>query len=313
MFNKTLGLLAALLCLALCLTGCAGNAEPAATNTDVASQSASAVPTGDKPAQQPGVLHTNHPVGYQLEAPAAGEKAAVLHTNYGDIYIRLFPEVAPKAVENFTGLIEKGYYNGLTFHRVINGFCVQGGDPKGDGTGGESLWNSPFEDEFCSELLNIKYAVAMANSGVNTNGSQFFIDHATDGSFDRTRFDYDTLKAQYDNAFAQYVAAYDQYVAYYGDSFKARFPSAQEFAEAQLGGISPLSYLVPEEVWKLYEQQGGNINLDGAWRAKGGHTVFGQVYQGTDVVDAIAGVAVDSNDKPTEDVVIQSAEIITVS
>lgn len=101
---------------------------------------------------------------------------AVLETNQGTIEIELMPDVAPKTVENFTGLIEKGYYDGIIFHRVIPEFMVQGGDPTGSGMGGESLWGKPFKDE-CDP--NVKFdqkgILAMANAGPGTNGSQFFL------------------------------------------------------------------------------------------------------------------------------------------
>ncbi|MFH1782907.1 MAG: peptidylprolyl isomerase [Candidatus Omnitrophota bacterium] len=100
----------------------------------------------------------------------------VLKTDQGDIKIALFPEIAPKACENFVGLIKKEYYNGIIFHRVIKDFMIQGGDPTATGTGGESIWNRPFEDEVTSDItFNKEGILAMANSGKNTNGSQFFI------------------------------------------------------------------------------------------------------------------------------------------
>lgn len=100
----------------------------------------------------------------------------ILKTNAGDIHLRLYPEHAPKAVESFSGLVGKGYYNGIIFHRVIPEFMIQGGDPTGTGRGGESLWGQPFEDECTPELrFTKKGLLAMANAGPNTNGSQFFI------------------------------------------------------------------------------------------------------------------------------------------
>ena len=107
---------------------------------------------------------------------------AVMETDKGVIEIELLPEVAPKTVENFRLLTERGYYNGLTFHRIVKGFMIQGGDPKGDGRGGESAWGGTFEDEInrTSPLYRDGYkrgSVAMANSGPNTNTSQFFIVH----------------------------------------------------------------------------------------------------------------------------------------
>jgi peptidyl-prolyl cis-trans isomerase B (cyclophilin B) len=111
----------------------------------------------------------------QLEEPSEDERLVLLETSHGDIKIRLFEKQAPKAVENFITHAENGYYDGVTFHRVIKDFMIQGGDPKGDGTGGESIWGKPFGDEFSPDLINIRGALSMANSGANTNGSQFFI------------------------------------------------------------------------------------------------------------------------------------------
>ena len=100
----------------------------------------------------------------------------VFETNQGNIEIKLFPAEAPRTVENFTGLVKKGYYDGLIFHRVIKNFMLQGGDPTGTGMGGESLWGGKFEDEFSPNLqFDSKGLLAMANAGANTNGSQFFI------------------------------------------------------------------------------------------------------------------------------------------
>ena len=108
------------------------------------------------------------------------ERVAEIHTNFGLITIKLFPTMAPKAVENFITHAENGYYDGLIFHRVIENFMIQGGDPTGTGAGGESIWDAPFEDEFNVSLLNVRGALSMANSGPNTNGSQFFIVQSKD-------------------------------------------------------------------------------------------------------------------------------------
>ena len=111
---------------------------------------------------------------------AMQESIVVFETNQGNVEIKLMPETAPKACENFTGLVEKGYYNGLVFHRVIKGFMIQGGDPTGTGRGGNSLWVRPFEDEFTGDVTFSKKGIlAMANSGPDTNGSQFFITTAS--------------------------------------------------------------------------------------------------------------------------------------
>ena len=116
----------------------------------------------------------------QLEAVKSGDIVAVMHTNMGDIEIKLFPEQAPKTVENFTTHAKNDYYNGIIFHRVIKDFMIQGGDPTGTGMGGESIWGRSFEDEFTPELHNLRGALCMANAGPNTNGSQFFIVQASD-------------------------------------------------------------------------------------------------------------------------------------
>jgi len=109
-------------------------------------------------------------------ALAMENKIVVLETNQGIIEIKLMPEVAPKACENFTKLVQKGYYDGLIFHRVIKEFMIQGGDPTGTGMGGKSIWDKPFEDEVTPGAKFDKPGIlAMANSGPNTNGSQFFI------------------------------------------------------------------------------------------------------------------------------------------
>ncbi|KAF1965751.1 hypothetical protein BU23DRAFT_560794 [Bimuria novae-zelandiae CBS 107.79] len=107
--------------------------------------------------------------------PAATGTSAVIHTTYGDITVRLFPDSAPKSVENFVTHAKNGYYNNIIFHRVIRKFMIQTGDPLGDGTGGESIWGREFEDEFSGLRHDKPYTLSMANAGPNTNGSQFFI------------------------------------------------------------------------------------------------------------------------------------------
>jgi peptidylprolyl isomerase len=112
----------------------------------------------------------------EKENAVATNTTVVLETNQGNIEIKMFPEYAPKTVENFVGLVKKGYYNGLIFHRVIKGFMLQGGDPTGTGMGGESLWGGKFDDEFSDKIsFDRKGLLAMANAGPGTNGSQFFI------------------------------------------------------------------------------------------------------------------------------------------
>lgn len=132
-------------------------------------------------------------VGSQLENPRKGEEVAVMTTSNGVIKMRFFESVAPKSVENFKTHAKNGYYDGVLFHRVINNFMIQTGDPNGDGTGGESIWGHDFEDEFSDKLLNIRGSVAMANRGKNTNGSQFFINQAGKDSF----MGWDCLKSSF--------------------------------------------------------------------------------------------------------------------
>lgn len=195
-------------------------------------------------------------MSFQTNAPTAGDKTAVIFTTKGEIKVRLFAEHAPKAVENFETHAKNGYYNGIKFHRVIKDFMIQGGDPLGNGTGGESIWSKPFEDEFTPELHNIRGALSMANAGPCTNGSQFFIVQA---------------KTVPDGMLSQLEELEDR-----------GFPKACAEDYKALGGTPWLDFR---------------------------HTVFGQVYEGMDVVDAIAESAVDGNDRPTEDILIEKIEI----
>ena len=115
-------------------------------------------------------------------AKSSGGQHAVIETNQGAIELKFFESDAPRAVENFRLLAEHHYYDGLTFHRIMRGFMIQGGDPEGNGTGGQSAWGPPFADEINPDSMLYRGGykrglVAMANSGQNTNGSQFFILH----------------------------------------------------------------------------------------------------------------------------------------
>jgi len=181
------------------------------------------------------------------------ETVADMQTNMGTITIKLFPAFAPKTVENFVTHSKNGYYDGLTFHRVIDGFMIQGGDPSGNGTGGESIYGAPFEDEFSERLFNFRGALSMANAGPNTNGSQFFIVQS-----------------------------------------KTVDPSMK-------GQMEQAGY--PAEVVEAYMEKGGTPWLD--FR----HTVFGQVIEGMEVVDEIAGVRTGLQDKPVHDVIIEKITI----
>ncbi len=182
---------------------------------------------------------------------------AVMKTNRGDMTFVLFPEIAPKTVENFTTHAKNGYYNNLTFHRVIKDFMIQGGDPTGTGAGGESIWGKSFEDEFSLDARNYYGALSMANAGPNTNGSQFFIVQAK---------------------------------------------SVPSHLVDEMKGLTDRGF--PTEVIDNYEKVGGTPWLDFH------HTVFGQLVEGTDVLEDIASVKCSVNDKPVYDVVIEGIEII---
>ena len=176
-----------------------------------------------------------------------------VHTNQGDFTLELFPEVAPKTVENFVTHAKNGYYDGVIFHRVIEDFMIQGGDPTGTGMGGESIYGRTFEDEFSREAFNLYGTLSMANAGPNTNGSQFFI-------------------------------------------VTAKQVPAQMLKQLKDGGWH-------EEIVEEYAKVGGTPWLDHR------HTVFGRVIEGMDVVLKIEGVKRNAQDRPLEDVVIESMDV----
>ena len=188
-------LIALLLFSGLALTACSTNQKESSSSnsskekTEQTSSSSSAVKEQQKMEQLHKELNdalTNENAVFpQLSDKVAEDEAEVkITTTEGDITLKLFPKYAPLAVENFLSHAKDGYYNGLLFHRVINNFMIQSGDPKGDGTGGESIWKGKdkskdpgtgFENEYSPYLYNIRGSIAMANSGPNTNGSQFYI------------------------------------------------------------------------------------------------------------------------------------------
>ncbi len=291
--NKKVISVIAVAALILSLTGCAGttaaSSAPASSAAAVSSAASSAAASTASAVNDGRIRPSDgQKLGYQLEKPANGEEIAVLTTSMGVIKLRLFPKAAPKTVENFKGLIKKGYYNGLTFHRIVNDFMLQTGDPKGDGTGGESIWGKAFNDEYNANLVNIRGSVSMANSGKNTNGSQFFINQR--GNSEAINWNY-------------YQQAYDAYKQY-GDTFVQQY-----------GDGWPDMTKITGDYKKLYDAQGGNPNLDGAYNiAQKGHSVFAQVIEGLDIVDKIAAVPVTENaqgekSKPVTPVKIIKAEI----
>lgn len=223
--------------------------------------------------------------------------------DYGTIKAVLFEEDAPKTVENFITHAEEGYYDGLTFHRVIQDFMIQGGDPNGDGTGGESIWGEPFEDEFTDNLWNFRGALSMANSGKDTNGSQFFIVQQGDGSeLDEATFE--RYEEQNSMSVSEKVeAALEQYemMGASGDQLdQIEALLKQQYQNANKGETD-----FPEEVKEFYQQVGGTPHLDKM------HTVFGQVIEGMDVVDAIAKAPKADIEQgiPQNEIVIESITI----
>ncbi len=176
--------------------------------------------------------------------------------DYGDVKIKLFPEYAEEGVENFIGLAEEGYYDGLTFHRIINDFMIQGGDPEGTGRGGESIWGGSFDGGTDSHLIHVAGAVAYANSGsTSTDGSQFYI------------------------------------------------VTGETYSQDELAQYESYGYNFSDEALELYSTVGGTPWLDG------GYTIFGQVYDGLDVIFEVQQVDTNENDKPTEDVIIESVKV----
>lgn len=171
-----------MLILMVALAGC-GNKEQNNNNSNNASSSKSnSNSSNNKNSNQTDIdsIDFVNSAEKQLSMPQKGDTIAIMHIkDYGDIKLRFFSDKAPKAVENFITHAKNGYYNGVIFHRVMNDFMIQGGDPTGTGTGGESIWGNDFEDEFSYDLVPYRGALCMANAGANTNGSQFFIEQAT--------------------------------------------------------------------------------------------------------------------------------------
>ena len=239
MYKKALAFIMCVAAFASCITSCSskpaqdGN-EPAAT----ASSEATEVEIAN------------------FTAPKDGDTIIIMNIkDYGEVKIRLFPEYAEKGVENFVELAKKGYYDGLTFHRVIKDFMIQGGDPEGTGMGGESVWGGKFDGGTDPHLIHAAGALAYANSGsTSTDGSQFYIVTGTVYS----QSDLDSMSSSYN------------------------FSAAQK---------------------EIYSTAGGAPWLDGSY------TVFGQVIDGLDVIFRVQEVTTGANDKPENDVIIESVKV----
>jgi len=241
----------------------------------------------------------------QLKQFGDGEgKTAIMKTTMGDIVISLFPEEAPKTVENFVKHSLDGYYNGIIFHRVIKDFMIQGGDPRGNGTGGESIWGESFEDEFSSQLRNFRGALSMANAGPNTNGSQFFIVQNSDvGADDEQAFAISVYRGERLNRAKRELAEMQKQGKDRRTINEFIDKVNKELDEIGRTGIPDDQKELYTAIAQKYMEIGGTPHLDFA------HTVFGQVTEGMDVVDAIASVKKNMNDKPLTDVKIISIEI----
>ena len=208
----------------------------------------------------------------QLAGPSVGDLVAIIHTNFGPIHLRLFPDLAPLTVENFITHAQNGYYDGLLFHRVINNFVIQGGCPLNTGLSGESIWGGEFGDELTADLRHFRGSVSMSNFGPNTNVSRFFITQAT--------------------------------------SLSPLNVAAMHYRLENQDEISPwggLYYrdIYPSSLIRYYLENGGTPHLDF------GHAVFGQVYIGMDVVDTIASLQTGEGDRPFTDVIIETIQIMT--
>lgn len=208
----------------------------------------------------------DYPDLLQARLPQEGEKIAVIETNFGTMKILFFPEKAPKAVENFLGLAEKGYYDDITSHRITD-FMMQAGDPTGTGMGGESLWGGKFETELPEGLYHVRGAVAMARTReLHTNGSQFYIVCGGTSPFDQIKNGVDW--------------------SLYGYSDEQANEAVKQMLKTQ--------YQLEEgtERYRLYDDFGGAYWLDGAY------TIFGQVFEGLDVLDKIIEAASTESGDP---------------
>lgn len=251
--KKVISFLCVMLVLLFGLTGCGDE-----KSNNVANKTAGTSNTVKNNSKEDSKVSVDYAAAAekQMAMPEKGDTIAVFHIkNYGDVKAKFFEDVAPKAVENFVTHAKEGYYNGVTFHRVINEFMIQGGDPEGTGMGGESIWGEDFEEELSPELVPYRGSLCMASRGLQNSpslGSQFFI-----------------TQANYSAQMASYM---------------------------QAGGY-------PAELVEQYKNRGGYLSLYGEY------TIFGQVFEGIEVVDRVAAVETDMNDKPVEDVVIESIEI----
>lgn len=208
----------------------------------------------------------------QFASPAVGEEYVVITTDYGIVELKLFPEFAPMAVENFVTHAKNGYYDGLIFHRVIEDFMIQTGDPEGTGYGGESIFGGGFSIEPNPNLRHLNGALAMARgSDPGSQGSQFYIVH--------------------NNELPDYYLSEFNYMKEHQDE------------ELEEGTGLLIKDLFPASLIDRFIEHGGVPRLDFQY------TVFGQVISGIDVVRTIAAVATNEDDRPLTDVFMNKVEV----
>lgn len=300
---KKLSLL--LLCLALA-TSCANTSSEVPPSSSEEPQSSSQgqpveeLPPTSKPNVdwEPGFLP-------QFAPPEKGTPIVTLHTSMGDVKLMLFPKAAPLTVENFVTHCQNGYYDGVLFHRVINGFMIQTGDPLGTGMGGESIWAHPFEDEVSPWLFNFRGSLSMANSGYATNGSQFFINQGDEKLAEEQRDDYYIAwKAQQLQSYLVNRVIAEQLRSGKSTEELTQFTDelVEQFKAEFDAGITPDDEKRFAAAFDKYLTVGGSHWLDFK------HAVFGQVIEGMEVVDAIATVPV-TDDRPNEDIIIERTTV----
>ncbi len=230
----------------------------------------------------------------QLDAPVSGDVIAIIDTTKGVVKVKLLPEVAPKAVHNFVEHSLNDYYDGLSFHRVIDEFMVQSGDPKGNGAGGESIWGQPFVNEISTYARHFPGALAMANTNNNySNGSQFYL------------VDNFTLPQSILDEFTMYTENQDVPIdsLYENEGLEAGDGEEGSPTEEDASNSPLVSTLFPQVIIDKYTELGGAPYLDF------GYTVFGQTFEGMETIEAISQVETGENDKPTEDVLINDITI----
>lgn len=260
--NRRISVIACVMALVAVLASCGKEINTSNTSSNSKSSSSSESTTSQETVMSTEETTEASVQDVNVEAvnftpPNEGDDIIVMKIkDYGTVKIRLFPEYAEKGVENFVGLAKKGYYDGLTFHRVINNFMIQGGDPEGTGMGGESIWGDKFDGGTDPHLIHAAGALAYANSGSTaTNGSQFYI------------------------------------------------VTGEVYSKEDMEMLAERGYQFSDSAKEIYTSQGGTPWLDGSY------TVFGQVIDGLDIIFKIQQVPTGENDKPKDDVIIESVTI----